>query len=173
MATIIEAPNDVYSVDTKHNPKVFLAGGISNCPDWQAELIELLKNEENVTLFNPRRANFPMDDPNAAEEQITWEYQKLSESGIIVFWFSRGSLNPIVLYELGMWGNSRRYKRIIIGCDPAYERIKDVEIQSRLAGNNQMHFTLESVADQVKIYARKTNAVREVFERDGDKDKIC
>ena len=83
-------------------------------------------------MFNPRRENFPIHDPNAANEQIKWEYDKLKESDMIIFWFSRGSLNPIVLYELGMWGNSRDIP-IIIGIDEGYERKQDVEIQTKLA----------------------------------------
>jgi len=148
----IEAPNEYYS----NNIKVFLAGGITNCPNWQKEMIKLLEKEEGVTLYNPRRANFPIEDPDAAKTQITWEFNKLKEADIILFWFSRGTLNPIVLYELGMWGNSRVGEKIsVIGCDPEYERIQDVEIQSMLAGNKTIHFTLDSCADQIKKEVRK------------------
>jgi len=155
MAIIIESPGQLLN---DKGVKIFLAGGIANCPDWQSEIIELLKDEENVILYNPRRANFPMDDPNVVKQQITWEYDRLKEADIIIFWFSRGSLNPIVLYELGMWGNSRPEKISIIGCDPGYERIQDVEIQSRLAGNNEFHSTLNSIANQVKKEAGKYEA---------------
>lgn len=150
MATIIEAPNDVYSLENSENKKVFLAGGITNCPDWQAEMIEKLKYVRGITLYNPRRANFPMDDPNAAEEQITWEYEKLKAADIIVFWFSRGSLNPIVLYELGKWGNSTS-KSIVVGIDEEYERRQDVEIQTRLARKSEFPFynSLDDVAEAV------------------------
>ena len=147
MTVIIEAPGELLN---DKGLKVFLAGGITNCPDWQAEIIEKLKDEEGLILYNPRRANFPMDDPTAVDKQISWEYDKLKDADVIIFWFSRGSLNPIVLYELGMWGNSRPEKKIVIGCDPKYERIQDVEIQSRLAGNTQIHYTLDSMVDEVK-----------------------
>jgi hypothetical protein len=30
--------------------------------------------EAEVYLFNPRRENFPINDPNASKEQIEWEY---------------------------------------------------------------------------------------------------
>lgn len=135
MALIIEAPKEIYSIQNKHNLKVFLAGGISNCPNWQEEMIDLIDRyyyDNELTIYNPRRKKFPMDDPNAAEEQITWEYEHLKEADIIIFWFSRGSLNPIVLYELGQWGNSGN-KPIIIGIDPEYERAQDVIIQTSLS----------------------------------------
>jgi hypothetical protein len=132
MAIIIEAPNEIYSVGNNRNKKLFAAGGITNCPDWQSEFIGLLSGYSNLTIFNPRRKNFPINDPLAAEEQIVWEYNRLLESDIISFWFSGGSLNPIVLYELGKWGNSTN-KKVFIGCDSNYQRKQDVIIQTALA----------------------------------------
>lgn len=132
MALIIEAPNEIYSLENNGNVKLFLAGGISNCPNWQMEMIGRLKGFPNLTVYNPRRENFPIEDPNAAEEQIIWEFNHLRDANIIIFWFSKGSLNPIVLYELGMWGNSND-RPILIGIDPEYERKQDVIIQTQLA----------------------------------------
>jgi hypothetical protein len=132
MAIIIEAPKEIYSTENNHNIKLFLAGGITNCPDWQSYIVNELKDVDKLTIYNPRRKKFPMNDPNAAEEQITWEYNHLRDADILFFWFSRGSLNPIVLYELGMWCNSSD-KIAIIGMDPEYERKQDVIIQTKLA----------------------------------------
>jgi hypothetical protein len=147
MLEIIEAVNE-----SKENNqiKLFLAGGITNCPDWQKEIIEKLENNkqplgtsggmlQNVTVFNPRRENFPIDDPNASNEQITWEYKKLRESDIIAFWFSEGSLNPIVLYEYGKHGTSQPTK-IVVGCHTDYSRKSDVEIQTKLSRPEQKIF---------------------------------
>jgi len=130
---LITAP----SYEKAKGKTLFLAGGITNCPDWQKTALACLDQKlwaysPLLTVFNPRRENFPIGDPDASREQITWEYTRLRESDMIMFWFSRGSLNPIVLYELGMWGNSR-VKDIYIGCDPGYERISDVHIQTELA----------------------------------------
>lgn len=132
MTLVIEAPNEIYSLENNSNVKLFLAGGISNCPDWQKDLIEKLKNFPKLTIYNPRRENFPIGDKDAAEEQITWEFNHLRDANIIIFWFSRGSLNPIVLYELGRWGNSSNIP-ILIGIDPEYERKQDVIIQTQLS----------------------------------------
>lgn len=151
MATIIEAPNEVYSIQNNRNKKLFLAGGITNCPDWQAAIIPLLSSIPELTVYNPRRKNFPIHDPNAAEEQITWEYNKLKEADIILFWFSRGSLNPIVLYELGRWGNSSD-KPIVIGLDEEYERKQDVIVQTMLSRGVDTPFvhTLDDAVDAIK-----------------------
>jgi hypothetical protein len=149
MALIIEAPKEIYSLKNNRNKKLFLAGGITNCPDWQSEIIKLLEPIDRLTVYNPRRKNFPIEDPKAAEEQITWEYNHLKDADIIVFWFSRGSLNPIVLYELGRWGNSSD-KPIIIGLDPEYERSTDVITQTLLSRGTDTPF-VHSLEDVVKI----------------------
>jgi len=119
--------------------KVFLAGGITGCFDWQTvltkKLTEYYSNKElskNLQIFNPRRDDFNMENINESEIQIKWEFDKLKKSNLISFWFTSGSLNPITLYELGMWGNSRKTK-IIIGIENNYLRKFDVILQTKLA----------------------------------------
>lgn len=130
MAKIIEAPKNYEPIENEVT--LFLGGGITSCPNWQQDLIKLLGNTPDLVMYNPRRKNFPIHDPNAAEEQIIWEYNYLKKVDILVFWFSGGSLNPIVLYELGKYLNSsNRYG--IIGIDENYGRRQDVEIQTKLS----------------------------------------
>lgn len=137
MIHYLEAPNGFHARLAR--PWVFMAGGITNCPDWQQELKKRLYQElgpladdpakiRSYTLLNPRRANFPIDDPDAAEEQITWEHMGFQLADIILFWFSEGSLNPIVLFELG----KHMHRNIVVGCHQNYPRIQDVTIQLRL-----------------------------------------
>lgn len=157
MSMVITAPNEIYSVENEKNIKLFLAGGITNCPLWQNDLIKELIDIEGITIYNPRRENFPKDDPDAPEEQITWEYDKLRKADIIVFWFSRGSNNPIVLYELGKWGNSSN-KPIVIGMDDQYERKFDVRMQTELARPNlNIVHSIDELAVNIKkeIYLNK------------------
>jgi len=126
---------------------VFLGGGISDCPDWQSEMIAMLSGEEDLLLLNPRRSDFPMDIPSEAERQIRWEYEKLNFVGLdaIVFWFPKETLCPIALYELGFQLGKMRFKweqknygvvspRLFIGMHPEYQRSNDVYIQTHLAG---------------------------------------
>lgn len=149
MAIIVEAINEVYNVNKLYWKKLFLAGGITNCPDWQQELIEKIKDINDLIVYNPRRKNFPINDPNASEEQITWEYEHLRDADIIVFWFSKGSLNPIVLYELGRWGNSSN-KKIIIGMDNEYERKNDVIIQTMLSRPDiNFWYTIKGLSSEI------------------------
>jgi hypothetical protein len=132
----------------KNGETLFLAGGITNCPDWQKQIINKL--EGDFYVYNPRRENFPIKDPNAAREQITWEYERLKSADCISFWFSKGSLNPIVLYEMGMWGLSREYTKIFIGVDPDYERKQDVEIQTELAAPEiKIRYSIDEMAKDI------------------------
>ena len=80
-------------------PAVFLAGGITGCPGWQQEIVGRL-HDLSVVLLNPRRANFPINDPTAAPQQIEWEHRH-PKADTIAFWFPCETLCPITLYELG------------------------------------------------------------------------
>lgn len=153
----LEAPR-VFAGSGLPTPYIFLAGGITGCPDWQAQAVAELSRDDGTgrplwpcTIFNPRRAQFPMDDPTAAEEQITWEYNGLRVADIVAFWFCKETVQPIVLFELGAamarlaevddedddesdlplerrWGGDK----IIVGIEAGYARTQDVEIQTLL-----------------------------------------
>jgi len=138
---------------------VFLAGGITNCPNWQAEFLSKL--EGDFVVYNPRRENFPIGDPTSAKIQIEWEYERLKAASAVVFWFSRGSLNPIVLYELGRWGTSSSDRPIFIGVDPEYARKLDVEHQVALAKPyTPVYDSLEVLATVVNEWAYKESRER-------------
>jgi hypothetical protein len=112
-------------------PSVFLAGGISGCPPWQAHAVEMLADTP-LAVFNPRRAEFPMDDPSAAAGQIEWEFRHLRVASMVLFWFpGGGAVQPIALYELGF--HAGRQKPIAVGCSLDYPRRADVYHQLRLA----------------------------------------
>jgi hypothetical protein len=147
MAKVIVAPNPYTPKDNEIS--LFLGGGITDCPDWQSELIELLKDAPDLVMYNPRRKNFPIEDPNASKEQITWEHDYLSEVDILVFWFSKGSLNPIVLYELGRYGNSSE-RMLFVGMDKEYKRQQDVLIQTELDRPEvEVVYSLEELSIQI------------------------
>jgi len=147
MALIIHAPEENYSLENFHNTKLFMAGGITGCSDWQSKLIELLKDVPNLTIYNPRRDNFENAGEKEMESQIVWEYEHLQKADIISFWFSKETLCPITLYELGLHGN---YGNTVIGIDPEYKRKKDIEIQSKLAGREgTVVYSLKDLASEI------------------------
>jgi hypothetical protein len=145
----IEALENLES--NKAGLSVFLAGGITSCPDWQQELVQLLQDTD-LTCLNPRRANFPMADPTAASQQITWEHQHLRLADAISFWFCAEALQPITLYELGAW--SMTNKPLFVGIHPDYPRRQDVEIQTNLARPDiKIVDNLSDLAGQIKLYS--------------------
>jgi hypothetical protein len=112
-------------------PSLFLAGGISGTLDWQADVVARLADLPLV-LLNPRRRDFPINDPTAAPAQIEWEFHHLKRATAVLFWFPPETLCPIALYELG--GRSLvRQQPLFVGTHPDYQRRLDVEVQLRLA----------------------------------------
>ena len=141
---VITAPEDY----TRRDGDVFcfLAGGIQNCPNWQKKVIEQLQSMEiggvdlsHLVVFNPRRDNFPVHDPNAAEEQIAWEFKWLEQTDIFSMFFSNGTSDqPICMYELGrnvvrLMKSGNWIDRIIVSVEDGYRRKQDVNIQMKLA----------------------------------------
>lgn len=175
MITTIVAPEKTNIPDSAL--RIFLAGGIQKCEDWQNELIELFKMnnfDDDICLINPRRENFPIDDPNAAEEQITWEFNMLEQCDMFTMCFLNSeSDQPICFYELGR--NIERMKqrfpltwrdRIVITCDNKFKRKEDVKIQTMLA-----------TGGDVKVcFADSDELVRKHFENivefNSEKDEI-
>lgn len=149
---VITAP-EYRDASTKH--RLFLAGGITNCPDWQTDVIQQLTDIPNLTIFNPRRDTYPYDHKHLDEEQITWEYKHLERATIILVWFSAATLNPIVLYELGRWVNSNPGIPAFIGIEPGYKRTNDVIIQTKLSRPDIIIVeNLDELVRQTKEYLR-------------------
>lgn len=139
----VEAPNVVPQTDRS----LFLAGTITGAPDWQTELRDKIKTLD-IVVYNPRRANFPIDDPNAAYGQIKWEHDRLREAGVISFWFAKETMGPIVLFELGV--HTMTSKPILVGVEPGYPRAQDVEIQMKLARPEiKIRTTLDDLAKDI------------------------
>jgi hypothetical protein len=146
--TYVECPNFIDPEIMRRKRSVFLAGGISECPDWQSEMVELLKGTD-IILFNPRRRNFPIDDPNAAEEQINWEDHYLFHADSILYWFCEETLQPIVMNEHGQY--ARTLKPIFVGIHPNYQRRLDIELRTKRP-DVKIVYNLQDLAEQVIAY---------------------
>lgn len=168
----IEAPDYNLEIARLHpnGNNLFLAGSITGAQDWQKELafkkydiFELDDNIESATdkdirlidyfnVFNPRRANFDVNDPSVEKEQITWEYHCIHQCRYILFWFAPETLAPITLFELGSALNTHEHKNIFIGIDPLYKRKNDVIIQTSLRNKalaDRIVFSKDDLAKQV------------------------
>jgi hypothetical protein len=147
----IEAPNEFEEIEGKKS--IFLAGGITNCPDWQSYAVKTLEICENLVVLNPRRENFPIEDPNASFEQISWEHNAIKKADAVLFWFAQGSLNPIVLFEYGK-ELGRNNKPLFVGYHPSYPRKQDVEIQTVIERPDQKIFKdLGPMLTEVMVWA--------------------
>lgn len=140
---------------------VFLAGGISNCPDWQNELSKTLRigsqtskfrNEfKIIRLINPRRSNFDITNQSLSTEQIIWEYHHLCNSEAVSFWFPKETLCPITLFELGSIAEAN--KPIFVGVHPEYQRKHDVLVQLGLRRPDVIVvYDLNDLANQILEY---------------------
>lgn len=123
-------PKTHFTLTGKRKPHIFLCGGITNCPDWQGQLLRHMSDVPAI-FYNPRRPEVIDKTGSAAEEQITWEHERIRKASFVVFWFSRGSLNPIVLFEYGK-ELGKDPNRVIVGVDQEYERKYDVVMQTEL-----------------------------------------
>jgi len=165
---LLTAPTPACAQETPR-PWVFLAGGITNCPLWQEDAIHRLAGERG-TLFNPRRENFPINDPNAAPAQIEWEFRRLNQADIFTIWFSNSPTDqPICFYELGRHLALSQMTRTefgdhrpcVVGCERGWKRIIDVIEQTRLAMGPDfpIHITLgeyiEGVRQTIRAWHQK------------------
>ena len=143
MMIYVEAPHKV-EVNKK---SIFLAGGITGCPDWQKKVVEKIKDLD-IVIYNPRRANFDVSDTNASKIQIEWEHNMLRKADVISFWFCKETIQPITLYELG--AHTITSKPLIIGMDNDYERRKDVEIQTKLERpDTEFVYSLKDLSNRI------------------------
>ena len=142
-----------YGFKETPNSKLFMAGGITGCPDWQAELSPKLVEHslslrEPYLVLNPRREEWPDNRPEVVN-QIKWEHQALKASEVILFWFPKETLCPITLFELGRW-SYQSGKKVLVGSDPDYARREDLDIQlSLLETPVTVVDTLAQLYDQV------------------------
>lgn len=150
---VIEAPTYSFTKGMAPSPAyIFMAGGITGCPDWQATMIEKLKDVEG-TLFNPRRKDFDVKDPSASQIQIHWEFDHLRKADAISFWFPEESICPIALFELGAWSKSAG-PHLFVGCHPGYKRLNDVVMQMRLVRPHlKVVSSLDDLIGQVREWA--------------------
>jgi hypothetical protein len=120
-------------MDEGDNPcsSIFLAGGISNCPNWQSEVVASLA-DFNITVVNPRRVTFDIFNHGEAAKQIEWEHKHLSLCDNILFWFPRETVCPITLLEYGKFLPMASGKNLFVGCHRQYSRNLDLDVQTRL-----------------------------------------
>ena len=128
----IKCPGEI--LDSRGYTTVFLGGGITGCPDWQATVPELVRYDsraDGIIWLNPRREDFDVTDESMSVAQIDWERKYLKSVDATLFWFPEETLCPITLFELGkQLGQSK--SEVFVGCHPNYARRFDIVEQLRI-----------------------------------------
>lgn len=146
LGNIVTAPDSLDVIDDEFFdfPTVFLAGGITNCPDWQKPTAQRIAEELEFWVLNPRRQGvLDFRDAKSANEQILWEHHALKMSDTKLFWFPAEGMCMITLFELGR--ELGQFNDIRIGVHPDYIRKLDVEVQSRLMGHRTIYYDLDAM----------------------------
>jgi len=135
-----EAP-DYYAPAPGDGPVVFLGGGITGCPRWHDGVTDTLtRSGKPLVICNPNRAEFPIHDPSAGWEQVTWEQHHLHLPDVITLMHFPASdrtvtTQPVAMFELGQIlgensGGGRR-RRLVLCVDPGYPRVMDIGLLCR------------------------------------------
>lgn len=148
---LITCPQEAGPSLLEYRKKVFLAGGITGCPDWQAVAIEMLADQDKLLVMNPRRDDFDVSDLNMTKHQVDWEFRHINYANCMLFWFPRDTLCPITLFELGKIVGANR--NLVVGAHPDYKRRIDlIEQLSHTHPHHTLHTTLESTVDDLKSF---------------------
>ena len=130
----IEAPYP-YDLDHRLETSIFLGGGITNCKNWQSDILNQLNRLTcKYTVFNPRREDWSMtQDGDESVKQIAWEFKYIHSVDIVIFYFSEETLCPITLFELGSAMGRNEHKtspqQILVYCEENYGQKFDVQVQ--------------------------------------------
>lgn len=145
MGRIIVSPTPV---EHPFQKSIFLAGGISDCADWQEAVAERLAAETDAVIYNPRRLDFDMNAYEVtSREQIRWEFKALRISAWNFFWFPAETLCPITLMEYGSALERIVPGKLICGTHPEYKRRFDIVEQTELMEHEPIYDTLESLVE--------------------------
>lgn len=152
---VICAPQEI-SLDNNKEKYifVFLAGGISNCSNWQKEVTAfLIQNlpiniKKAIIIFNPKRETvFDFTKEDESKKQIQWEFKYLEQMDLFTMFFDGPTISsqPICFYELGRHLSQMQSrfkddfnKRIIVSYKKEFSRAFDVAIQTSLATEDKV-----------------------------------
>jgi hypothetical protein len=165
--TVVTCPEDVElaSYNLVFAIPVFLAGGITNCEEWQKVVInyfkENWKHERGIIFLNPRRDSFDVTNPNATREQIEWEFSYLNTPCVLfsMYFSNSQSPQPICFYEMGRAlakefsvdsFSGIRKNDVFVATHKDFHRKADVLIQGELAD----YGSVPSEVDSPEHYAQ-------------------
>lgn len=145
MGKEIKAPNKISNA----GHTIFLAGSIEmgKAENWQDKVVRLLKDEENVIIFNPRRDDWDSSWEQSIHhkqfrEQVEWELKALEHADKILMYFDPKTKSPISLLELGLYA---RTGKLIVVCPEGFWRKGNVDIVCEKYGIEQVETIEEAI----------------------------
>ena len=147
MGVILKSPA---ALQPNVNRSIFLAGGISNCWDWQEGVaVKIASAVDDCIIYNPRREDFDMSAyEEVSRQQIIWEYHALRMSSVNLFWFPAETLCPITLLEYGSAMERLHPGALMCGTHPDYQRRFDVKMQNELRHGTHIYDDLDELVEQ-------------------------
>lgn len=143
----IMAPDDTKK---RQGKSFFFAGTIDSgdSPNWQKELTNELNKDKGLygklTIFNPRRDEWPDDGSDEVIRQIRWELDHMDEADFIIMNIIGDSKSPISLMEIGLYAQSGK---LIVFCPEDFYRFDNVMV----------------VCERHNIPLHRTNDVKEIM----------
>ncbi len=132
-------------------PTIFLAGSIEmgKAENWQLSFAEKF-DSIGFEVFNPRRSDWNPDWIQSFEnphfyQQVDWELNALEKSDYILMRFTKGTMSPISLLELGLYANT---KKLVVICDDEFWRKGNVDMVCKRWNIPQFN-NLESVVTYI------------------------
>jgi hypothetical protein len=145
--------------------KIFLAGSIEmgKARRWQEELFSSVKQKytntsNNFCFLNPYRKDFDENIENTiADErfmhQVSWEWEMIDKSDLIVMNFEDDTKSPITLLELG--AVCAMNKKLLVRCSKKFWKYGNVEFMINYYKDNCIH--TESFNELIKITTNVIN----------------
>ena len=128
---VIHAPKRTESTGEK---SVFLAGTTDpKDVDWRMSLAASL-SQLPITVYNPYRPDWTSEwkediDYPPFREQVEWELDMQEKADLVFVYYQAHTLAPISLLELGLCaGALTKEKKVIVVCDPGYEKRGNVQL---------------------------------------------
>lgn len=117
---------------------VFLAGGISDCDNWQEDVINYLKLHnlrlENLVILNPRGDESKI---LSFDQKQIWDFDNLNEADIVSFYFCANATQSTSMYELGrhlaLYGCGY-HNKIVVSIETGFKKSNVLNDQCQLLG---------------------------------------
>jgi hypothetical protein len=133
MAKVVFPPSYQITKGDATKLKIFLAGSIEmgKAEDWQTQVSNLLADQEDIIIFNPRRDDWDSSWVQSIHDdqfyaQVNWELDHIEKANVVLMYFDPTSQSPISLLELGIL--TAYPDKVLVCCPEGFWRKGNVDI---------------------------------------------